>query len=173
MAGPIGAFAAFVLPRLPTAVLVGERLGPRFSNVLFFGRLGRVFPELSRGQIGTLASAAMWAARAGLFQSGIAPPGVLAQGDVPSLHALRAQLLPGNNFLYRFRLGYVPTQGAPFAFTTGVFESSQLVGNDILLSAAQATLTKRIIDSPEAFGFQQPGEVEIDTLFVQYIIQGV
>ncbi len=173
MPGPIGIFAAYVLARLGHAVLIGERLGSSFSNIAFINALRGTFPELSISQVGRLASAAIFAAQAGVQLTGIAPPGSIAPGDVPVLAGLREQLKPGNQFLFRFRFGYIPSAGSAMAFTSATFEFSSLVGTDILSAAALATLKQRIIDSPEAFGFQSPGEVEIETLFVQYVIQGV
>lgn len=173
MPGPIGIFAAFVLARLGFAVLVGQRLGPGFSNITFFNALRNVFPELNAAQLGTLASAAIAAAKAGLEQSLLTPPALISPGDVPTIAGLSDQLKPGNKFLYRFRFGYFPDEQAPMQFTSGVFEFSGLVDLNLIQSVALATLNKRIVDSPEVFGFQQPGEVAIETLQISYIIQGV
>jgi len=169
-----GIFALFVLTRLAGAVMVGARLGGAFSTIRFINALGISFPELSRPQIGSLASAAIQAGKAGAILTGIAPPNSIAPNLVPGIQGLA----PGT---FRTRYGFWYDTGEhtgvgpneTSAFTSILESTSGPANLDQLQAAALSTLQKRIEMSPEAFGFEDAEDVIVEDAFVQYVIQGV
>src|SRR3989304_1192749 len=100
MPGPLGAFLAFVLPRLGKAIFAGVELGGFYSGPAYMSALSKLFPELSFGQVAHLGSAAIWARTAGLTQMGLGLLGTIPPGDVPSVTGLGSVIGAGNNVRY-------------------------------------------------------------------------